>query len=349
MQADSAAGGGSYKVIGEIDYNESNPHVWKPPPGAIPPPPLSSSSSKIRHILIDQSNMFFSARSSDDIANNKMDTLSLRLNITGLTVLLENNQQINTRYVAGTFDGSNYGIWSAYKKARYTCSMIQKNPDRREKDVDSVLHATGLQIAFDHKDKEPGLETLVIATGDGNYHNLLTSFPRLVYAAASMGMRVEIWSWANSRSANFARIAKYFTDGRVTLHDLDPYFDRVTYRVSQLTKTDTATESGGSTGYSAKTYTRVPTGASTVGADGIEESANYKILDKWYKEYNGTSTGINKAIYLKWTDDWDLFKSAISMGLSREPPIPMHSSYSMRDYERHLASKPYPCKIYGPP
>jgi len=348
MQADSAAGGGSSKVIREIDYNESNPHVWKPSPGAILPPPLSTSS-EIRHILIDQSNMYFSARTSDDIANDKMHTKSLRLSVPGLSLLLEDNRNIATRYVAGTFDGSNYGIWSAWKKAGYTCSMIAINQDRREKDVDSVLHATGLQIAFDHKDKEPGSETLVIATGDGNYHNLMTSFPRLVYAAASMGMRVEIWSWANSRSANFARIAKYFTDGRVTLHDLDPYFERVTYRSPHLTKTVTATESGGAAGGAAKTYTRVPTGASPMGADGIEESANYKILDEWYKEYNGTSTGINKAIYLRWTDDWELFKLAISVGINREPPLPMHSSYSMRDYERHLASKPYPCKIYGPP
>jgi uncharacterized LabA/DUF88 family protein len=235
MQADSAAGGGSSKINDEIDYIESNPHIWKPPMGAEPPPPLSTPS-EIHHILIDQSNMFYSARTSDDIANDKMDAKSLRLSIKGLTVLLEDDRNIVTRYVAGTFDGSNYGFWSAWKNAGYKCSMIKQNSDRREKDVDTVLHAIGLQIALDHKDKKPGSETLVIATGDGNFHNTLTSFPRLVYAAASMGMRVEIWSWANSRSANFSRIAKYFTDGRVTLHDLDTYFDRVTYRAKPLLK-----------------------------------------------------------------------------------------------------------------
>jgi len=210
---------------------------WTPPTNKLPSP--LSSESKTRHILIDNSNIFFSARQSSSKPSWHNDC-TMRISSKNLSELLEinNSQKIGSRFVAGSEIKKGTSIWSSYERIGYTCMYLPQDQNKREKGVDSALHSVGLQIASEAQYLEPGSNTLVIATGDGNNNDSLTSFPKTVFAAAQAGMRVEIWSWSYTRSKNYQRIVDHFTDGRVTLHDLDPHFNNIVYYVRERESPD---------------------------------------------------------------------------------------------------------------
>jgi hypothetical protein len=194
-------------------------------------PPKMESFSKQMYVLIDNSNLMYSARTSSEKPSNHND-LTMRVSIKNLTTLIENSngpQEIKARIVAGSSVRNNNKVWESYKRYGYTCKIEDSN-NISERNVDSSLHAIGLQFASDALISSiPGSRTLVLLTGDGNNHDSLTSFPKMVFSAAQMGMRVILWSWAHARSKIYTDIANHFTDGRVTLHDLDDYFDKIVY------------------------------------------------------------------------------------------------------------------------
>jgi len=237
-----------------VDFNIND---WKSPTDKVPQ--ILSSESKKRHILIDNSNIFFSARTSLRKPSYHND-YTMRISIKELTSLLElGTQEIGYRFVAGSKIKKGNSIWNEYESIGYTCKAIPTGDDKREKFVDTVLHSAGLQIAAESQYLVPGSTTLVIATGDGNDNDSLTSFPKTVFAAVQAGMRVEIWSWASSRSKNYKKIVDHFTDGRVTLHDLDPYFSKIVYYVKNYrTSPDITRESiiSSGTGYREREYVR---------------------------------------------------------------------------------------------
>lgn len=126
-------------------------------------------------------------------------------------------------------------IWTQYEKVGYATNVIPR-VDGKERAVDSLCHGPALQLITDVSALPPakrGEHTLVIATGDGGRHDNMTSFPRAVWAAAIVGMRVEVWGWAGTHggfSGTFRKIADRFADGRVTLHSFEPYRFRVQHR-----------------------------------------------------------------------------------------------------------------------
>jgi len=208
---------------------------------------------RYRHVYIDNSNIYVTALHAFDGHNDHNSTSSqcnyaVRINVRGLTSLLERGEgggydqspgilpvgiEIATRLTAGSKPPSNNGIWKAYQSMHYRTEVHSRDHEsHKETAIDSILHGAALQLVADRGSDDPGANTLVLATGDGNDNGGLTSFPRLAVSAAAAGFRVEIWSWQSSLNRQaFEAVSHMFPDGRVSIHLLDPHKLSVCYLV----------------------------------------------------------------------------------------------------------------------
>lgn len=187
-----------------------------------------------RHCFIDNSNIYISALSQYEGAG--VQNGAVRVNVRALTALLEAERfgvTVGRRFVAGSKPPGSSAIWERYRDLGYHVEVHSRDHETRgETAVDSVTHAAALQLITDLqlRGDPPGTHTIVLATGDGGENNGVTSFPRLAFTAASLGIRVEIWSWAATLNIReFSRVAALFPDGRVTMHHLDPFKSEICF------------------------------------------------------------------------------------------------------------------------
>jgi len=192
----------------------------------------SAIGAGTRHIFIDNSNVFIGASN----AFPKGESHTVCTNVPALVMLLGLGGFVMTRFVAGSqSSGKLHPVWDEYKKRGYTTSVHSRSQDSKtgtscETGVDAILHAAILQLVVDKKNLSPGTHTIVLATGDGNAYNGLSSFPRVVKAAADAGFLVEIWSWkASCATRTFTEVAEKFGHGVITINYLDPHRDLICF------------------------------------------------------------------------------------------------------------------------
>lgn len=207
--------------------------VWWPPE-RMPTPKSPLHPSRMRHVFVDHSNTWLCAAESPEERP--------LLNVRGLVALLAAGGIGGApsppapgarRYVVGSkgrAEDASAAEWAAaYEREGFVVKVIARDYSGREDAVDSVLHA-GLQSLIiavtEDASAPPGTHTLVLATGDGNCNDGVTSFPGVAFSAAIAGLRVEVWGWmqrGGGFSTAFSRVAACFGDGRVTLHSLHPH------------------------------------------------------------------------------------------------------------------------------
>lgn len=192
----------------------------------------SAIGAGTRHIFIDNSNVFIGASN----AFPKKESRTVCTNIPALVTLLELGGLVMTKFVAGSQNSDKrHDVWGEYEKHDYTTSVHSriKNSETgtfHETGVDAAIHAALLQLVVDKKNLSPGTHTIVLATGDGNAYNSLSSFPRVVNAAAEAGFLVEIWSWkASCATRTFTEVAEKFGRGVITINYLDPHRDKICF------------------------------------------------------------------------------------------------------------------------
>ena len=126
------------------------------------------------------------------------------------------------RSVAGSMkmNTSEPSVFRLLRERGYNPFVEELSADGRETEVDSWLHHQILRIVRElSRTARPGTNTLVLATGDGNNHDGVTSFPKVVLEAVQRGFRVEVWAWMDICSKKFKELQRRFPS-QVTLHDL---------------------------------------------------------------------------------------------------------------------------------
>jgi len=227
---------------------------------------------RFRHIFIDNSNIYVTALHTfdgDDNNNNSSHcNYAVRINVRGLTSLLEQGcldqpiqADIATRLTAGSKPPANNGIWKAYQSRLYHTEVHSRDHEtHKETAIDSILHGAALQLVLDRGNDNPGANTLVLATGDGNDNGGLTSFPRLASSAAAAGFRVEIWSWRSSLNRQaFEAVRNMFPDGRLSIHLLDPHKLRVCYLAPSREEQQSASRASAGAKGATVTLPKTPT------------------------------------------------------------------------------------------
>jgi hypothetical protein len=223
---------GAGQVIGRAVPNLPilQPHLHLPP----------LERELCRHIFIDNSNLFYGLKS-----RNWWDK-RIRLSIPKFTRLMElgpdrtkdeeegseyEECRIGKRVVIGSTGPAM--LWEQYANAGYTCNKV---PAGKEETADSLLQAAAFNLILEVSDdpEQYGRHTIVIASGDGNDHNVDSSFVDVAERAAMKGFRVEIWSWQGCLSKQFRRKAERFQDNRISMHILDDHFEAITYSAKPL-------------------------------------------------------------------------------------------------------------------
>jgi len=233
------------------------------------------------HLFIDNSNIYISSLSA--FSRTGEQDRNVRMNIPAFVELLESDNSIGTRVVAGSHNsGKRHPVWDEYEKLGYTVDLHGriKNSETstfRETGVDAVLHAAILQLVLDKDDLPRGTHTIVLATGDGNAGNKHSSFPRAVKAAADAGFLVEIWSWkASCATEVFTEVAAKFRSGVVTINYLDPHRDLICF----VKKDESTTLGGASAALASGSSTGRVSGASTAlaGTVSLDSMTDARVL-----------------------------------------------------------------------
>lgn len=180
------------------------------------------------HVFVDNSNMFGGARRAAETLEPGAIWLAVRVYYPNLFRLLEGDHDVRTRVMAGSVPPGNDELWDIARRAGYETDLLRKveKDDGRlgEQAVDEMLH---LKIANILLDCEPP-QILILATGDGRLGQFGTSFPLQAQRALKRGWNVEVWSWTEQLSGNFARIPPH---GGVSIRikELDPHYQMITF------------------------------------------------------------------------------------------------------------------------
>jgi hypothetical protein len=136
-----------------------------------------------RHVMIDLSNISI------------LGSSSVKIKIPEITKLLRGSSH-GRLYVACSSTKKERPLYCLeFEQLGYTVDVVSRDKSTgKETVVDTCIHAKGLQLVIDRSKDPPGSNTLVLVTGDGNDHDGLTSFPKLVKAAVDNGFQVKIWS-----------------------------------------------------------------------------------------------------------------------------------------------------------
>lgn len=180
------------------------------------------------HLFVDNSNMFGGARRAAETLEPDAVWLSVRVYYPNLFRLIEDHYDVQTRVLAGSVPPGNEELWEIARRAGYETDLLRKveRDDGRlgEQAVDEMLH---LKIANVLLDREPP-QILVLATGDGRLGQFGTSFPLQAERALKRGWNVEVWSWKDQLSSNFARIPPQ-GGVSVRVRELDPHYRMITF------------------------------------------------------------------------------------------------------------------------
>lgn len=180
------------------------------------------------HLFVDNSNMFHGARRAAETLEPGAVWLSVRVYYPNLFRLIAGTHTVQTRVMAGSVPPGNDELWDMARKAGYETDLLKKvekdDGHLGEQAVDEMLH---LKIANVLLDFEPP-QTLILATGDGRLGQFRTSFPLQAERALKRGWYVEVWSWKDQVSGNFARISPQ-QGVSIRVQELDPYYRMITF------------------------------------------------------------------------------------------------------------------------
>jgi hypothetical protein len=140
-------------------------------------------------------------------------------------------QDGGARIATGTFLTSkdNAPIWKALEGAEFKCNKHERDKQGKEDLIDKALHADILGLVLS-LEAEPGVNTLVLATGDGGPNDGRTDFVTSAFHAACRGWRVEVWGWKGKSSSNWRTLRELFP-GQIELRFLDDVGVRVSRQV----------------------------------------------------------------------------------------------------------------------
>lgn len=155
---------------------------------------------------------------------------TVRVKSKELGQLLERGVKIGMRLVAGSKPPASGAIWQHWESAGYNVKVCSRDVDTGKEDlVDDFILSQAQNCVMSRSRERSGENTLVICTGDGNSNKGYTSFLNVVRNSAAAGWRVEVWSWSWSCSRNYREVAREFPS-RVSIIELDPYFDQITFQ-----------------------------------------------------------------------------------------------------------------------
>jgi hypothetical protein len=178
-------------------------------------------------VFVDNSNVFIGAQHKDP---NRQD-YTVRVKSLELGHLLAGRApEVGVRLVAGSKPPSSGAIWQHWEDAGYKVKICSRDADTGREDlVDDFICAQASDCVMDRLRDQPGENTLVICSGDGNGNGGFASLLKVVKnTALQAGWRVEVWSWSWSLSSNYRRLATEYPD-RVSLKCMDEYWDRITF------------------------------------------------------------------------------------------------------------------------
>jgi hypothetical protein len=233
---------------------------------------LRQLQSKKLHIFVDASNIMFGAQRTGE---NERD-LSIRIKVNKLIETVTNFRHVEHGVVIGTVPDRASKYWEQWRDAGFDVHVFQAVKDgggrKYEQGVDDTLQTMMSQDAA--RVFNPS-RTLVLMTGDGNQNHGRVSFPEVVENAIRNDWTVEIWRWKASGSKIYKCLHEAYPS-RVTLYDLDPFREHITYHkersttVPKFRSTDAAASASAEVDNRVK-Y-RVTAGASTT-AHGVTQKA----------------------------------------------------------------------------
>ena len=180
-----------------------------------------------RHIFVDNSNIYGGAQDAGIDIEPEAVWRSIRLHYRNFFQLIEKEEEIETRILAGSVPPDNEGLWHYARKAGYKVDLLRRveNDDGRlvEQSVDETLHLRIANAIIDY----PSPQTLVIASGDGKETPTGSSFPAQIERALKQGWFVEVWSWNKPLSPRFQDMAS--NSEKILVKELDPFYKSITF------------------------------------------------------------------------------------------------------------------------
>src|SRR5258708_32388177 len=141
-----------------------------------------------RHIFIDNSNIYGVAQRVAESRHVWEHWRSVRIYYKNLFKLVEGDDNVATRGLAGSVPPDNEPVWQIARELGYGTDLLHRveADDGRlvEQGVDEMLHLKIANAILDHK----GPQTLVIVSGDGRVSQWDTSFP-------GQAERALKWNW----------------------------------------------------------------------------------------------------------------------------------------------------------
>ena len=184
------------------------------------------------HIVIDNSNIFFTAKNFI-LPNRPGYTLGMerrfRLSPMSLIDFLAAGRQVATCFVAGSNAPGRGQFWQEYRDAGAVVEIHQRNELGEETTVDSALQAKVHHVI--DAQRTPG--TILLVTGDGNGLKEDKGFVATLKAVKRRGWTIEVASWDYGCNRQLRQYATQF--GRY--RSLDPVFDQVTLIAPAPTRT----------------------------------------------------------------------------------------------------------------
>ena len=180
-----------------------------------------------RHIFVDNSNIYGGAQNAGEDIEPEAVWKSIRLHYQNFFQLIEKEEEIKTRILAGSVPPGNEELWRYARKAGYKVDLLKRveNDDGRlvEQSVDETLHLEIAHAIIDHRSPQ----TLVIASGDGKETPTGSSFPGQIERALKQGWFVEVWSWSKPLSPRFQDMAR--NSEKVLVKELDSFYKSITF------------------------------------------------------------------------------------------------------------------------
>lgn len=169
---------------------------------ALTPARPPAATRTIRHIFVDNSNLFMGRPQRFD---------RMRINVPELTRILAKGAD-GMRFMAGSDDLGTRCRW-VEQWSGYTTRIARKSADGTETMVDECIHAQVYECCFGNI-ADAVRTTVVLVTGDGNSNGGLSNFPSMIKQIKTHGFRFEVWAWRNSFSDKLRRCcdACFFLD-----------------------------------------------------------------------------------------------------------------------------------------
>jgi Zinc finger, C3HC4 type (RING finger) len=215
---------------------------------------VKAASGEEVHVFVDWSNIEIGATV---LANGQRDR-GVAVDVAKLVAVVENGRDARTRFCAGSISAAGGGERTAaqrtalaepWQRVGYKVRIGERSTGGGESFVDDLIVADMNRAMFVDNTASRG-STIVLLSGDGNDNTDNTflpstgssssssstsiaddndSFVRAVLRAIAEGFKVEVWSWRQSLSRRYVRLARDFGD-RIKICHLDEHRNVITKR-----------------------------------------------------------------------------------------------------------------------